>query len=160
MTDLVRLKEAHQLRAEYNYDIKPVERGYSNRTLHIDLSADTINSQPVTVQMKDIFTGGRGFGLKLLWDAVTEETRWNDPENALVIAGGPIGGITAYPGSGKSTVVTISPLTNSVIDSNVGGYFGPYLKFSGWDALSIRGIAEREVIIVIDGDDSASRQHH
>jgi hypothetical protein len=27
--------------------------------------------------------------------------------------------------------VTISPLTQSVIDSNVGGYFGPYLKFSG-----------------------------
>ncbi len=73
-------------------------------------------------------------------------------ENPIVVAGGPIGGITAYPGSGKSTVVTVSPLTGSVIDSNVGGYFGPYLKFSGWDALEIVGIADREVIIVIDGD--------
>jgi len=106
----------------------------------------------VTQEMKDIFTGGRGFCLKLLWDSVNADTKWDDPENALVIAGGPIGGITAYPGSGKSTVVTISPLTQSVIDSNVGGYFGPYLKFSGWDSMSITGIAEKDVIIVIDGD--------
>ena len=28
-----------------------------------------------------------------------------------------------------------SPLTGNVIDSNVGGYFAPFLKFSGFDAL-------------------------
>ena len=82
MADLVRLQEAHILRAEFNYDLKQVERGYANRTLHIDLSTDTIESQPVTQQMKEIFTGGRGFGLKLLWDAVAPQTRWDDPENA------------------------------------------------------------------------------
>src|SRR5690606_10092516 len=112
-----------------------------------------ITSKPVSQEMKDAFTGGRGFCLWLLWNAVTPETRWDDPENEIVIAGGPIGGITAYPGSGKSTVVTVSPLTGSVIDSNAGGYFGPYLKFAGWDALEIQGIAEQDVIIVIDGDE-------
>jgi aldehyde:ferredoxin oxidoreductase len=30
--------------------------------------------------MKDLFTGGRGFALKLLWDAVTPQTKWNRPE--------------------------------------------------------------------------------
>src|SRR5690606_16827249 len=53
----------------------------------------------------------------------------------------------------KSTVVSISPLTESVIDSNAGGYFGPYLKFAGWDALEVQGVADRDVIIVIDGDE-------
>ena len=102
--------------------------------------------------MKHVFTGGKGFGLWLLWNATKPETRWFDPENELVIAGGPIGGITNYPGSGKCTVVTISPLTKSVIDSNSGGYFGPYLKFAGFDALEIQGKAENDVIIFIDGD--------
>jgi aldehyde:ferredoxin oxidoreductase len=102
--------------------------------------------------MKDALTGGRGFCLWLLWNAVTGDTKWDHPENAIVIAGGPIGGTTSYPGSGKSTVVTISPLTHSVLDSNAGGYFGPYLKFSGWDAIEIQGIAQRDVIIVVDGD--------
>ncbi|MGQ9848926.1 MAG: aldehyde ferredoxin oxidoreductase family protein [Aggregatilineaceae bacterium] len=147
------IKQAHKVLAEFTYELQPVQHGYANRTLYIDLSTNTIRSKPVTQQMKDIFTGGKGFCLWLLWNATQPGTRWDDPENEIVIAGGPIGGITAYPGTGKSIVVTISPLTDSVIDSNAGGYFGPYLKFSGWDALEVQGIAERDVIIVIDGDE-------
>lgn len=150
---LEEIRQAHKLLAEFTYETRPVERGYANRTLYVDLSTNTIRSKPVTQQMKDIFTGGKGFCLWLLWNAIRPTTRWDDPENEIVIAGGPIGGITAYPGSGKSTVVTVSPLTGSVIDSNAGGYFGPYLKFSGWDALEVQGIAERDVILVIDGDE-------
>ena len=140
------------LLAEFTYELRPVERGYANRTLYVNLEKNTISEKPVTQQMKDLFTGGRGFGLKLLWDAVKPETKWNDPENELIIANGPICGITAYPGSGKATVVTLSPLTENVIDSNVGGYFSPFLKFSGFDALEIQGKAAEDVIIFIDGD--------
>jgi len=147
-----KIKSAHKLLGEYTYELKPVERGYANRTLHINLNDNTFTEKPVTQQIKDIFTGGRGFALKLLWDAVKPETKWDDPENELVIANGPICGITAYPGSGKSTVVTLSPLTHNVIDSNVGGYFAPFLKFSGFDALEIQGKAAEDVVIFIDGD--------
>lgn len=140
------------LLGEYTYDLRPVERGYANRTLYINLADNSIREKPVTQQMKDLFTGGRGFALKLLWDAVTPETTWDDPRNELVIANGPICGITAYPGSGKATVVTLSPLTQNVIDSNVGGYFAPFLKFSGFDALEIQGKAKEDVLIFIDGD--------
>ncbi|MEA3459752.1 MAG: aldehyde ferredoxin oxidoreductase C-terminal domain-containing protein [Chloroflexota bacterium] len=96
--------------------------------------------------------GGRGFGLWLLWNAVTGDTKWNDPQNEIVISSGPIGGITQYPGAGKSLVVSLSPTTHSVMDCNVGGYFGPLLKFAGWDALEIRGKAEKDVIVFIDGN--------
>lgn len=137
---------------EYSYELRPVERGYANRTLYLNLNDNTFREKPVTQQMKDLFTGGRGFALKLLWDAVTPQTKWDDPENELVIANGPICGITAYPGSGKSTVVFLSPLTQNVVDCNVGGYFAPFLKFSGFDALEIQGKAESDVIIFIDGD--------
>jgi aldehyde:ferredoxin oxidoreductase len=146
------LLAAHTLMAEYQYDLCPVVRGYAGRTLYINLTEKVIASKPVTQEMKDLFTGGRGFGLWLLWNAVNEKTRWNDPENELVISGGPIGGITAYPGTGKLTAVTISPLTHMAVDSNGGGYFGPYLKFAGWDALEVQGKAEQDVIIYIDGD--------
>jgi len=43
------------------------------------------------------------------------------------------------------------------IDSNVGGYFAPYLKFSGFDALEIQGKASEDVIIFIDGDTGVIR---
>ena len=52
-----------------------------------------------------------------------------------------------------SIVTTISPLTGIIIDSNVGGHFGSYLKFSGFDALEIQGKANKEVIIFINGKD-------
>ncbi len=147
-----KMKKSHRLLAEYTYELKPVERGYANRTLYINLETNEIKEKPVTDQMKEIFTGGRGFGLKLLWDAVKDDSKWDSPENEIVIANGPISGITAYPGSGKSTVVFLSPLTGQVVDSNVGGYVGPYLKFSGFDALEIQGKAKEDVVIFIDGD--------
>lgn len=137
--------------AEYTYTVPPVERGYTGQTLYVNLSDYTIAAKPVTEEMKEKFIGGRGFGLWLLWHATRDDTQWNDPENEIVISSGPIGGITQYPGSGKSLVVTLSPLTDIAIDSNVGGHFGPLLKFSGWDALEIQGKADREVIVVIDG---------
>jgi aldehyde:ferredoxin oxidoreductase len=146
------LLAAHKVLVEYQYEPRPVVRGYAGRTLYINLGDLTISSKPVTQQMKDLFTGGRGFGLWLLWNATTSQTRWNDPENELILAGGPIGGITTYPGTGKTTAVTLSPLTHTVVDSNGGGYFAPYLKFSGFDALEIQGKSEEEVIILIDGD--------
>jgi aldehyde:ferredoxin oxidoreductase len=152
ITDLQVMKQAHKLLAEFTYDPGTIERGYTGRTLYVDLSNNTIGSKPVTQQMKDIFIGGRGFGLKLLWDAVTPDTKWDDPENEIIISSGPLGGTTGYPGSGKSLVVSLSPLTNCVMDSNVGGYYGPLLKFSGWDAIEIQGKADKDVIVFVDGD--------
>lgn len=145
-------KLAHKTICDFKYKVKPVWRGYAGRTLYINLDTNDIAEKPVSDEMIKTFTGGRGFCLKLLWDGVKDNTKWNDSENELLIASGPIGGISSYPGSGKSTVVTISPLTNVVIDSNSGGYFGPYLKFSGWDALEVQGKAKEDVIIFIDGD--------
>ena len=139
---------------EFKYNLEKVEKGYNNRTLYINLTDKKIMSKPVTKKMKDTFIGGRGFDLWLLWNALPKGRiiKWNDPENEICIACGPMGGIPIYPGSGKSIVVAISPLTGSVMDSNVGGYFGPYLKFSGWDALEIQGKAESDIVILIDGD--------
>jgi len=150
--DLETIKAKHELLAEYRYELKPLDRGYNNRSLHIDVGKRTITEKPVSEQMKYLFTGGKGFGMRLLWDATRPETKWNDPENEIVFAFGPICGITQYAGTGKTLVVSISPETDIPIDCNVGGYFGPYTKFSGFDALEVQGIADREVIAYIDGD--------
>jgi len=144
-------KQDYKVLAEMDYELGQVEKGYTNRTLYVNLSNNSIASKPVTQEMKDIFIGGKGFGLWLLWHGVTPETKWNDPENEIVISSGPVGGITQYPGSGKSLVVSLSPTTHSVMDSNVGGHFGPLLKFAGWDAIEVQGKAEKDVIVYVDG---------
>ncbi len=135
------------------YEPPVINKGYANQTLSINLSDNDIQIHPVTERMKNLFVGGKGFDLWMLWQAVGSHTQWNDPENAICIASGPMGGTPAYPGSGKSIVTALSPLTGSVMDSNVGGYFGPYLKFSGFDAMQIQGKGDTSTIVYIDGVD-------
>jgi aldehyde:ferredoxin oxidoreductase len=150
--DVNALRSRHKLIAEYKYQPGNVERGYNNRTLYVNVGTGEIREKPVSEQMKKKFVGGKGFGLRLLWDAVTDTTKWNDPENEINISPGPIGGNTNYAGSGKSLVVSLSPLTGIPIDSNVGGHFGPYMKFAGFDALEVQGKAKTDVMVFIDGD--------
>ncbi len=146
-----------KLLAEFTYDLKPVDKGYNRRTLYIDLSGKQIKAKPVTDMMIDKFVGGKGFDLYLMWHGVQDDTKWNDPANEICISFGPLCGNTSYPGSGKSIVTTISPLTGIPVDCNVGGHFGPYAKFSGWDAIELQGKADEEVIVYIDGDQGVVR---
>jgi aldehyde:ferredoxin oxidoreductase len=142
-----------KLAKSFEYQRPPIDKGYADQTLHVDIGSLDISAKPVTRQMKEVFIGGKGFDLWLLWNAVTPSTRWNDPENPVCIACGPLGGTPAYPGSGKSIAATLSPLTGAVIDSNVGGYFGPYLKFAGFDAIELQGKSQDDLIVYVDGID-------
>ncbi|MEX1314985.1 MAG: aldehyde ferredoxin oxidoreductase N-terminal domain-containing protein, partial [Desulfotignum sp.] len=117
------------------YERAEVAKGYTDRSLHIDVTGNDIRIDPIDADVKDKFIGGKGYDLWFMWQAVKGSTKWNDPENALCISAGPLGGTPGYPGGGKSIVTTISPLTGAPIDSNVGGYFGPYKKFSGFDVI-------------------------
>ena len=139
--------------AEKRYSLPEIQKGYANQTLYINLDNKEITIKPVSDEMKEKFIGGKGFDLWLMWNSLPKHriVKWNDPENEICISSGPLGGSIFYPGSGKSIVTSISPLTGIIIDSNVGGYFGPYLKFSGFDALEIQGKAKENVIIYIDG---------
>ncbi len=150
--DINKMKSKHKVVAEYTYKKGEVQKGFANRTLYVNLTSGEIKEKKVTEDMKKKFTGGRGFGLKLLWDSIKPTTRWDSEENELIITTGPLCGVTQYPGSGKSLCLTISPSTDIICDSNVGGYFGPYLKFAGFDALEIQGKAKEDIVIVVDGE--------
>jgi aldehyde:ferredoxin oxidoreductase len=149
--DIKAIREQHKFLAQWDYKWTPLDKGYTDKILYINVGTTEIKDKDVPLVMKEKFIGGKGYGLRLLWDATLPDTRWDDKENEIVISSGPIGGITQYSGTGKSLVVSISPQTDSVIDSNVGGFFGPFLKFAGFDALELQGKAENDVIIFIDG---------
>jgi aldehyde:ferredoxin oxidoreductase len=141
--DITSKKAQHKLLNGWDYIWTPLSRGYTDKVLYINVGTTEIKEKDVPPVMKEKFIGGKGYGLRLLWDATKPDTKWDDPENEIIISSGPVGGITQYSGTGKSLVVSISPQTNSVMDSNVGGFFGPFLKFSGFDAIEIQGKAER-----------------
>lgn len=136
---------------EFEYSPKPSVRGYTGEILRVDISEPSFRIIPVTEKMKEVFTGGKGFDLWMTWQEVNPDTKWDSPENPLCIAAGPLGGTTSFAGAGKSIVTTISPTTGSVVDSNVGGHFGPLLKFAGFDCLVVTGKRNDDTVVFIDG---------
>ncbi|MBM4452688.1 MAG: aldehyde:ferredoxin oxidoreductase, partial [Chloroflexi bacterium] len=137
---------------QIKYEPAPVVGGYTDRILRLDLGKQDILIQELPPDFKHKYIGGRGYALKLIWDGATRETRYDSPDNILVMASGPLGNEPGFPGTGKFIVGTISPLTDTFIDSNVGGHFGPLLKLAGFDALAVSGISKQDVVVLVDGD--------
>jgi NADH:ubiquinone oxidoreductase subunit F (NADH-binding)/NADH:ubiquinone oxidoreductase subunit E len=144
------MKDAHKVLAQLNFEVVPLDKGYANRWLRVDLGTGEITIHPVDERMKELWTGGKGFDLWLTFQEIDSGSKWDSPENPICFSSGPLGGTTSFPGSGKTLVTAISPLTSSMMDCNVGGYFGPYLKFAGFDAMMLTGKAKDESIVFID----------
>jgi aldehyde:ferredoxin oxidoreductase len=133
-----------------NYTRGVIRRGYTNRILNVDLSTGKITTPELDTTVRDYFLGGRSLGLYLLHKAISSRTRPDDPGNPLIIANGPLGGIPQFPGTAKAMAVSLSPLTGIPGVSNFGGHFGAYLKYAGFDALQVTGIADRDVVIIVN----------
>ena len=69
------MRNAHETLKTFDYDPIPLEKGYTMKTLRIDLSAKAVEIRPVTEQMKALWTGGKGFDLWLMLQGITADTR-------------------------------------------------------------------------------------
>jgi len=129
------------------------EFGYAGKILRVDLSQGTTVDIP-TMDYADRFVGGRGIGAKIYWDEVSPKINAFDPENRLIFANGPLAGFAGLAGSrfqicGKSPAIT--PETFSY--ANLGGSWGAWLKFAGYDAVVIQGRADKPAYLLIqDGN--------
>jgi aldehyde:ferredoxin oxidoreductase len=135
------------------YKVPHVRGGYTDHILKADLGTPSLSTLKLSPDFKEKYIGGRGYALKLIWDGTAAETRYDSPENILVMASGPLGADPRFPGTGKFIVGTISPLTDTFIDSNVGGHFAPILKLCGFDALAVSGVSKTEVVLIVDADE-------
>ncbi|QUL98328.1 MAG: aldehyde ferredoxin oxidoreductase family protein [Candidatus Fermentithermobacillus carboniphilus] len=125
--------------------------GYMGKILEVDLTAKKSRTFPTGEDLIRDYVGGRGFVAKLLWDLVPRGADPLSPENVVVIAPGPLTGVFV-PASGKVHMGAKSPATGGYGDSNMGGHFSPEIKYAGYDALVVRGKAEKPVVLVIDDD--------
>ena len=123
-------------------------QGYTGKWLHIDLKRERIEARDYDRSLAEDYLGGNGFGAKLLWEHVGPETNPLAPENLLILSTGPLCG-TLLPNAGRVEAIAKSPLTGIYGDANAGGFFGPELKFAGWDAVVITGQASRPVYAAI-----------
>ncbi len=114
--------------------------GWTGKILEVDLTERQVRVDP-TEPYIDSYLGGRGIGARLIYEKFVPGTHALDPENPLIFSVGPLTG-TAMPSSGRTDVTALSPMSNLRAKSNFGGYWGPELKFAGFDHLVIRGKSE------------------
>ena len=62
------IKDQHKLLKKWDYIWKPLDRGYTDKTLYINVGTTEIKEKDVPLPMKEKFIGGKGYGLRLLWD--------------------------------------------------------------------------------------------
>jgi len=124
---------------------------YGGTILRVNLSDGTFHRHPTELPLARAFLGGRGLNVKRLWDELPAHTDGLSPDNILVFGVGPLVG-TLFPGGARFNVSAMSPQTGILGDSNAGGFFGPELKFAGYDQLILQGRAEHPVYLWIRDD--------
>ncbi len=124
---------------------------YGGTILRINLTNGSIHCQPTEEHLARAFLGGRGLNVKRLWDELPAHTDGLSPQNMLVFGVGPLVG-TLFPGGARFNVSAMSPQTGILGDSNAGGFFGPELKFAGYDQVIIHGRADHPVYLWIKDD--------
>ena len=55
--DIEKMRSKHKILKEFKYEIKPVEKGYNNRTLYINLSTNKIKEKPVSDEIFKVYAG-------------------------------------------------------------------------------------------------------
>ncbi len=123
--------------------------GYMGKILWVDLSTGLIKIEKPRVSLYKDYIGGYGLGARLIYDRQKAGVDPLGPENILGLITGPLTG-TPIPAAARFAAVAKSPLSGGWGDANSGGFFGPYLKFSGFDAVFFTGISAKPVYLLID----------
>lgn len=126
--------------------------GMNNQILEVNLTTEKSSVSLIDDEVLNNYLGGRGLGVKLFTENVPKGVDPLSEKNPLIFSIGPFTS-SIVPTSGRFSLVTKSPLTNTIFHSNSGGFWGVYFKRCGYDCLYISGKLkdDNKGYIVIDG---------
>lgn len=126
--------------------------GYMGKILRVDLTASLVWDEAINESYARAFVGGSALAARYALNLVDEDTDPLGPENPLILMTGPMVG-TAMPSAGRYSVCALSPLTGIWGEANSGGFFGPELRFAGYDGILVTGKAKTPVwLSIIEGE--------
>ena len=127
--------------------------GWIGKILDVDLTTRAISTRDTMTYAQD-YIGGRGLASRIAWEDIPASADAFDPENRIIIATGPLTG-TLAPTSSRTIMSGLSPRTYPrawYTHSTMGGWFGPELKYAGFDAIVITGKADSPVNLEINNE--------
>ena len=135
--------------------------GWAGKILRVDLTAGTCVPYPTnafplsdgTVVDMTTYLGGTGIGYRVMAAEVPNGTKSWDPVNRVIFGVGPITG-SGSPSSGRTSIISLHPIhTAEPIDmGQMGGHWGPELKYAGFDAIVVQGKSAKPVWLRIEDD--------
>lgn len=130
--------------------------GYHGNILHVDLTRGTLETEHPPEVFYRTYMGGSALGLHYLLRFTPAQADPLGPDNTLILA---LSALTGAPISGQSrmTAVAKSPLTDTVGDSQCGGFFPAEMKFAGFDAVVLRGRSPRPVYLWLHNGEAELR---
>ena len=126
--------------------------GYAGKVLNVELNTGKTRIEPLNLDYAKKYVGGIGLGMRLWLDNSKAGVDPLSQENPLVLAIGPISG-TIFPTAGNGhAFVAKSPATLGISEAVAHGTFGSEMKRAGYDAVILKGKAEKPVYLWIDDD--------
>lgn len=131
--------------------------GYINSVLRVNLTTGEISREGLNRKWADLYYGGKGLGIKYLYQELEPGTDPLSDGNKIILLTGPFTG-TIVPCSGKLSVVTKSPLNGAALDCSVGGNIAGELKYAGYDMVILEGKSSEPVYLVIEDGEASLRK--
>lgn len=123
--------------------------GYNGKILRVDLTNGSISEEHPEEAVYRTYGGGSALSLYYLLKELKPGTDPLGPDNKLLfmssaISGAPLVGLSRY------TVAARSPLTGAFGEAEAGGFWGPELKFAGFDGIILEGASPKPVYLWIN----------
>ena len=128
--------------------------GWTGQILDVNLTTGEVRTRETTEYAR-AYLGGRMLAARIAWDEIPAGCDAYEAANRIIVATGPLTG-TLAPTTGRTIMASVSPRTYPgpwYTHSTLGGWFGPTLKYAGYDAIVIHGQSPAPVYLdVRDGE--------
>ncbi|MHA1938199.1 MAG: aldehyde ferredoxin oxidoreductase family protein, partial [Candidatus Thorarchaeota archaeon] len=127
-------------------------KGYAGHYAEVDLNKGKVHKREMEKEWARLYLGGTGIAARILWEETGPQTDPLSPENVLIAGTGPLTGVMFSP-SGRMMFAAKGPLTGVWAESHVGGFFGPEVKYAGYDFVIFKGRSPKPVYLFLrDGE--------
>ena len=128
-----------------------MQGAFTGKYLRVNLSTGTTSTEEFPALTYRLFMGGAAMAAHLLVKELRPGVDPLGPDNIMVFATCPLNGIP-LAGASRFSVATKSPLTGGYGEGEAGGWWGPELKFAGFDGIIVTGQASKPVYLwICDG---------
>jgi len=125
---------------------------FNGSYLRVDLTAGTAKVEDVPDLTYRMYLGGSAMAAYILTRDLQPGVDPLGPDNILVFATGPANG-SPLSGTTRFTAAAKSPLTGGFGEGEAGGWWGPELKFAGFDGIVVTGQSPKPVYLwITDGN--------